>query len=338
MRVSAPARRRARSSTVSETPALVTGATGMVGRAIVRALLRRQQRVRVFVRDGGRARALFGAAVEIAVGDLGDPESVGRAADGVGDVYHVAGVVDARTCNPDVMWDTNVGGTRRLLDACAGRFVYTSSVSVYGDRLPLNVSEDAPFHPAGVYGASKIEAERMVRDAAAGGRAAMVVRPCVVYGPGDRYFGPQASDVIRLPVVPLPDGGRHLVDLVHADDLADAQVLVMAKGRPGDVYNVTDGATHSLRDLIGWMVEASGRHPWRPSIPRWLAFGAQPVLRAAGRLLRIYPLAQLRHDDVDVFFSDYNFAIEKIRALGYAPRVDAHAAVPVALRAGASTA
>jgi len=310
----------------------------MVGGAIVRALLRRRRPVRVFVRDSRRAQALFGSGVEIAVGDLADGESVRRAAAGTGDVYHAAGAVDEWQYPAEAMWDTNVVGTRRLLAVGSGRFVYTSSVSVYGVGLPLGVREDAPFNPPGVYGASKVEAERAVLEAAAAGRAAMILRPCVVYGPGDRYFGPQANETIRLPVVPLPDGGGHLVDLVHADDLAEAQVLVMATGRPGDIYNVTDGATHSLRDLIGWMEEASGRRPWCPSITRWMAFGAQPVLRAVGRLAGLRPLAQLRHKDVYAFFSDYNFAIAKIRAIGYAPQMDARIAVPAALRAGGAQA
>jgi len=335
VRAAAAVRRPDPASIVREAPVLVTGATGMVGGAIVRALLRRQRSVRVFVRDGRRAEALFGSAVEIAVGDLADAQSVSRAAVGVGDVYHVAGAVDEWQCPAQVMWETNVAGTRRLLAAGSGRFVYTSSVSVYGDRLPLAVREDAPFNPAGVYGESKIEAERAVLDAAAGGRGAMIVRPCIVYGPGDRYFGPQASTLVRLPVLPLPDGGRHLVDLVHADDLAEAQLLVMAEGRPGEAYNVTDGATHTLRDLIGWMAEASGRRPWCPSIPRWLALAAQPALREAGRLARVPQVARLRRHDVYVFFSDYNFEIAKIHALGYAPRIEARVAVPAALRAGA---
>jgi nucleoside-diphosphate-sugar epimerase len=223
---------------------------------------------------------------------------------------------------------TNVEGTRWLLAAArargVSRIVYTSSVSVYGDGLPLGVTEDAPINPSGLYGVSKVRAERLLRDAVEAGLRCMIVRPCLVYGPGDRYFTPQAAWTVRLPLIPLPDGGRHLVDVVHADDLAAAHLVVMEAGQPGEAYNVTDGGRYQLRELIRWMSEALNRSPWCPSVSPWLAHGIIPVIRLAGRLGRIPQLARLERRDVGAFFSDYHFDISKITALGFAPRIRAH--------------
>jgi nucleoside-diphosphate-sugar epimerase len=315
---------------------LVTGATGLVGSAIVRALLERNRPVRVLARDPQRARVLFGSRVEIASGDLRDLESVRRACEGSGQIYHVAGAVDTHRHGDAEILDTNVEGTRRLLGAAqtlgVSRVVYTSSVSVYGDRLPLGVAEDAPANPAGIYGISKVRAERLVQAAVAAGLHAMIVRPCIVYGPGDRYFLPQAAQVVRLPVIPLPDGGRHMVDVVHADDLAAAHLLVMDAGQPGGAYNVTDGGRYQARDLIRWIAEALHTSPWHPSIPWWFATCVAPGIRVVGRLWGRSELAHLRRQELIGVFSDYHFDISKIIALGYVPRIDARAGLQFELR------
>jgi nucleoside-diphosphate-sugar epimerase len=299
----------------------------MVGGAIVRALLARRRPVRVLARDPERARRLFGPSVEIAVGDLGAPESLRRACADSGEIYHAAAALGGHESGDAEILDTNVGGTHRLLTAArergVSRVVYTSSVSVYGDRLPLGVTEEAPLNPSAIYGVSKVRAERLLRDAVEGGLRGMIVRPCMVYGPEDRYFTLQAARTVRLPLVPLPDGGRHVLDVVHADDLAAAHLLVMQAGQPGEAYNVTDGGCYQVRELIRWMSEALNRSPWCPATPSWAAHCAVPFLRFAGRLGRIPDLAALRQRDLGEFFSDYHFDISKIAALGFAPRIPA---------------
>jgi nucleoside-diphosphate-sugar epimerase len=279
---------------------------------------------------------LFESQLEIYPGDLGDRERLRSVCAGVGTIYHVGGAVDTHTHGPTEMLDTNVEGTRRFLEAAdaarLSRIVYTSSVSVYGDRLPSGIREDAPVSPAGVYGASKVRAEQLVREAAAGGVRATIVRPCIVYGPGDRYFLPQALQVARLPIIPLPDGGRRLVDMVHADDVAAAHPLVMEAGSPGEAYNVTDGGCHRVGDLIGWIAETLNRSSWRPSVPWWFAARIRPVIGVAGRLCGRPDFAHLGRQELIGLFSDYHFDISKITALGYAPHIDARAGLQSEIR------
>ncbi|HEX4836003.1 MAG TPA: NAD-dependent epimerase/dehydratase family protein [bacterium] len=316
---------------------LATGATGLVGGAIVRALLARQRSVRILARNLEAARVLFGSTVEIAVGDLRDAKSLGGVCDGIDQMFHVAGAVDTHQHTHREMLETNVEGTRRLLEAArqrgVSRAVYTSSVSVYGDELPLGVDEDTPFNPASVYGVSKVRAEELVQEAVASGLQAMIVRPCIVYGPGDRYFLPQAARAMRLPVVPLPDGGRHIVDVVHADDLAAAHLIAMESGHPGAAYNVTDGGRHRTKELLGWIADVLQRSPWRPSMSRWLAKTIWPFVHVAGQLAKMPQLANIRWQDLKVFFSDYHFDISKITALGYVPHIEA----PHGLRSAAQS-
>jgi len=326
---------------VAEPRVLVTGGTGLVGGAIVRALLKRKRLARVLARIPARARALFGERVEIAAGDLRDPESLRRACEGIGEIYHVAGAVDTHIHSDGEFLDTNVEGTRRLLEAAraagTSKFVYTSSVSVYGDRLPLGVAENAPVRPAGIYGVSKVRAERVVQAATAAGFRVVIVRPCIVYGPGDRYFLPQAARVVRLPVLPLPDGGRRVVDLVHAADLAEAHLLIMDVGRPGEVYNVTDGRCYHAADLIRWMAGALNCSPWQPTIPWWLAVSVRPLANIVGRLRGLPELRRVGRQELNGLFSDYHFDISKITALGYAPRIDARGGLADELRVHAGS-
>ncbi len=320
---------------MTEPLALVTGATGMVGAAIVRALLGRRCRVRVLARDPERARSLWGSAVEVLAGDLRAPASLVRACQGVSDLYHAAALVGD---GPETaLRETNVEGTRHLLRAArasgVARIAFTSSVSVYGDGLRPGVAEDAPLAPQSAYGLSKVEAEEAVREIARDGVHAVILRPCIVYGPGDRYFTPQLLSAVRFPVLPLPDGGGHLVDLVHADDVAAAHILALERGVSGQAYNVTDGRRHTVREIIGWGAEAAGRSPWCPALSRRTARFVLPGFRLLGRLLKIPELARLRDQDLAVFFGDYHFDISRIVRLGFAPRVLAPDGVPACLRA-----
>lgn len=314
--------------------ALVTGATGMVGGAIVRALLARGRAVRVLARTPQRARALFGPSVEVVPGDLLDPRSLEVACRGVTDLFHSAAAVGDG--EESVVLATNVEGTWHVLAAAracgVARVAFTSSVAVYGDGLPPDVPEDAPLAPTGIYGISKVRGEALVREAVRSGLHAVILRPCIVYGPGDRYFTPQLASALRFPVLPLPDGGTHLVDLVHADDVAAAHLLALDRGTPGAAYNVTDGSSHRVRDVIVWAARARGRSPWCPPVSQGAARRLLPALCALGRVLRAPELARLREDDLRVFFGDYHFDITTISRLGYTPRVRAEDGVGSALR------
>jgi nucleoside-diphosphate-sugar epimerase len=254
----------------------------------------------------------------------------------VGEIYHSAAALGFRPGGDAEIFETNVEGTRRLLGAAresgVSRLVYTSSVAVYGDHLTWGITEGAPVNPSAAYGVSKVRAESLLRDAATTGLPCMIVRPCIIYGPGDRYFLPQSAWAVRLPVLPLPDGGRHVVDVVHADDVAAAHLLVMETGQPGETYNVTDGECHQVGDLLRWIAEALDRAPRFLPLSLWAAHCCAPLVRAAGLLGRIPELAHLRQRDVAVFFGDYHFDISKIASLGFTPHIHAHAGIRSVLR------
>src|SRR5262245_6740438 len=124
--------------------ALVTGASGFVGSAVVRALLERGESVRVFARPSSDRRNIENIKVDIEVGDLRDRGSVDRAMRGCDTVFHVAADYRLWVPQPDEMFSANVDGTRNVMEAAGNagvrRIVYTSSVATLG----LPQSDDAP--------------------------------------------------------------------------------------------------------------------------------------------------------------------------------------------------
>src|SRR5271169_2138031 len=134
--------------TLSPALCLVTGATGFVGSAVVRTLLRAGQRVRVLARPGGDRRNLGDLSIEIAEGAMEDAPSLTRAVAGCRYLFHVAADYRLWVPDPTAMFRANVEGTRALmraaLDAGVERVVYTSSVATIGLVSDGSADEDTP--------------------------------------------------------------------------------------------------------------------------------------------------------------------------------------------------
>jgi nucleoside-diphosphate-sugar epimerase len=288
---------------------LVTGATGLVGSHLVDRLLSQGSAVRVLVRRTVDADAFRARGAEARLGDLADADAVPAAVDGVDVVVHSAGVVQVRGQHRD-LWAVNVDGTERLLAASVqaglGRFVHISTVAVYA-HTGAPMPEDAPKRPAGAYGKSKWAAEEALwRRHADQGLPAVALRPCVVYGGRDRHAWPTLSRLAKMRFVPLPAGGARLFDLVHVSDVVDAIVAAaVAPAAAGRAYNVTDGESHSYRDILTALGRLVHRPPAIVAVPSF-------AWRLAARLV---PAA--RALDLDL-----HYPIDAAgRDLGYRPRV-----------------
>jgi nucleoside-diphosphate-sugar epimerase len=305
---------------------LVTGATGLVGSRVVERLLARGDAVRALVLEPEAVDALRRRGVDVRTGDLSGPTDLPAAADGVDTVIHCAGVVEASARRED-LWAVNVAGTERLLAAAAQagrpRFVYVSSVGVYG-HAPPPVAEDAPKQPVGAYAQSKWAAEQALwRWHAEKGLPAVVLRPCPIYGPGDRRITRALSRLGRLRVAALPHAGRRLVPLVYVSDVADA--IVAAATRPaadGHAYNVTDGEAHTYRDVLLAYGEVMGRRPAIVPIPgRAMVLGLQMLMRVRQARGRSGDW-EGQMERVRAFDLDAHYSIEAARRdLDYRPRV-----------------
>jgi nucleoside-diphosphate-sugar epimerase len=309
---------------------LVTGATGFVGSHIVDRLRDRGDAVRALVRQPRAAEDLRKRGVEVRPGDLSTAVDLSAAVDGVDVVIHCAGVVDA-TALPHNVWEVNLGGTERLLAASAqvglARFVHLSSIAVYG-YVPPPVAEDAPKRPVGPYGESKWAAEQALwRYHAAHRLPAVALRPCIIYGERDHAFSRGLLRRCRMRAVPLPKGGRRILDLVYVSDVVDA--VLAAATQPtavGRSYNITDGEAHTCRDILLAYGRIAGRRPAILPFPgRTAVLALQMMLRLmqVGRMPDSWmsPLVHLRIG-LRILGLDLHYAIDAARRnLGYTPRV-----------------
>jgi UDP-N-acetyl-alpha-D-quinovosamine dehydrogenase len=264
------------------TRVLVTGANGFIGRALCETLVARGLGVRAAVRSPA---ALPGEVRS--VGEIGPTTEWRRLLAHVDAVVHLAARVHvARETAADPLAAyraVNVAGTARLAHECAAarvpRLVFVSSIKVNGERTRgAPFTETDPPAPEDAYGVTKREAEDELRSiGAATGLEVVVVRPCLVYGPGVRGNLARLLGVIQRGV-PLPLASvRNRRSMMGLANLSDLLIRCITHPRAaGETFLASDGADLSTPQLIGWLAEGVGR-PARllPVPPRWLALAAR---------------------------------------------------------------
>ncbi len=248
--------------------ALVTGATGFVGAAVARALLRQDWQVRALVRDGSdrRGNTCRAGGRDPPPVILPDRASLDRALQGCQALFHVAADYRLGARDPAQLYRTNVDGTVRIIDAAraagVARIVYTSSVATIGipkDATPGN--EDTPVGLAdmiGHYKRSKFLAEQRVLEAAVAGAPVIIVNPSTPIGPGDIKPTPTGQMVLDAANGRMPAFVDTGLNVVHVDDVAAGHVLAHAQGRIGERY-ILGGQDMTLREILVQIARLTGR-------------------------------------------------------------------------------
>jgi dihydroflavonol-4-reductase len=307
-------------------PTLVTGATGFVGAAVARALVREGFELRLMHRAGSDLTNLTGLPGERVIGDLTDPASLQRAVAGCGQVFHVAADYRLFVPDPAAMRRINIDGTIALLRAAqaagVARVVYTSSVAalgLIGDGTPADeTTRNAEFDHVGPYKRSKYAAEIAVRALAADGLDVVIVSPSAPVGPGDIKPTPTGRMVLDAARGKMPAYVETGMNIVHVDDVADGHVLALRHGKPGESY-ILGGENLMLSEIIGLITRLAGRPPPRIKLPiaplMPLAAGMELWARLSGTepLMTRDTLTMARKR---MFFS----SAKAIASLGYTPR------------------
>ncbi|HLI73263.1 MAG TPA: hopanoid-associated sugar epimerase [Acidimicrobiales bacterium] len=308
---------------------LVTGASGFIGSAVVRALVGRGAQVVAMLEPGADHANLEGLDVERVEADVRDADGVRRAVRDCRAVFHVAALYRFWARDPRLFYEVNVGGALNVIEAARAaevdKIVYTSTVGTLG----LEAAHDGGAaheghypdisHLFGSYKRSKYVAEHEVLRAAAQGLPATIVMPTFPLGPYDRAPTPTGRLVLDYLNGRVPGYVDTTLNVAHVDDVALGHVLALERGGVGRSY-ILGGENYSLQRLLAVLAGFTGLPEPKLRVPRAVSLGVARLSELIeGRLLRRHPsipLEAARMSTTQMAFDDSRARKE----LGYDPR------------------
>ncbi|MBI4716826.1 MAG: NAD-dependent epimerase/dehydratase family protein [Planctomycetes bacterium] len=311
--------------------ALVTGGGGFLGTRIVQMLVARGDTVTVLGR--GRYPHHERAGVPSLQTDINDAAAVQRACRDMDVVFHVAALAGIWG-KPRTFWDTNVSGTRTVIDACRScgvpKLVFTSSPSVvFGNRELCGVDESEPY-PARFladYPRSKAAAEQLVLAANGDGLSTVALRPHLIFGPGDPHILPRIVARARAGQLLQVGDGTNLVDITYVDNAAEAHLRAADALSPdsacaGRAYFISQGEPVRLWQWINGVLEGLGVPSVTRHVSPRLAYGVGAAMEVWHRLTRSAREPRMtRFLALQLAHSHYFNISAARRDLGYVPRV-----------------
>jgi nucleoside-diphosphate-sugar epimerase len=266
--------------------AFVTGASGFIGGALTKRLVGEGWTVRALARSERSAQAVRALGATAVKGDLDDVGAMRAGAEGCDVAFHCAAHL-GEWGNPADFERVNVTGTSNALgatlEAGVGCFVHVGTEAALMNGQPLvNVDESAPLQPnsKALYSRTKARAEQVARE---GG--AVVVRPRLVWGPGDTTILPALADAVRRKRFAWIAGGTHRTSTTHVDNVVEGLLLGASKGTAGEAYFVTDGEPQVFRDFVTRLLATQGIEAPGKSVPRSVPGALATIGEAAWRVL-----------------------------------------------------
>jgi nucleoside-diphosphate-sugar epimerase len=294
---------------------VVTGATGRLGKHLVAALLSRGKEVKALVMN---KEEKLPQGVLLHVGDITKPDTLSGLVGKKDTVFHLAAVIDDGS-GDQPSYNVNVLGTQNVLDACKGndvaRFVFVSSISVFGELESVPADENCQKNPVSRYGKSKLLAEEIVmrkwKDV-----PSVIIRPAMIYGPGfDEGYLP-VFKMLEQKRMPIIGDGKNRIPLIHISDVIEALLLVSeAEDAVRYDFNIVGPGYPTQGELLSMACKELGVEEPTRSIPLGVAQAMLPMLSALGKVkLSQENLAQLTRDRA--------FDASKIKKkLGFVPKV-----------------
>jgi nucleoside-diphosphate-sugar epimerase len=307
--------------------AFVTGGTGFIGERLVKKLRERGDDVVALVRSREKGKKLEEMGATLVEGDLSSSDAIHSAVKGCEAAFHVAAVykVGIPEKEREAMYDANVRGTERVLDAAfqagVSRIVYVSTINVFGNTGGEVVDEsyERPGNDyLSYYDETKYLSHQVAKERIDKGVPVVIVQPGGVYGPGDHSeVGNVIDQTATGKLKALPFAGLGL-NLVYVDDVADGILLAYDKGKVGESY-VLGGEIATMRKMVDKTAEIAGRKPPKRDMPSGVIKLAAPAGPLVGKLMGFPPnFRELisASDGVTYWATDAKARSE----LGYSPR------------------
>ncbi|HET7505617.1 MAG TPA: NAD-dependent epimerase/dehydratase family protein [Kofleriaceae bacterium] len=257
--------------------AFVTGGSGFVGGRVIQELRARGAAVAALARSAASSAAVEALGATAVRGDLDDRAAMQAGMTGSDVVIHAAAYVQEHGPLAEFLHVT-VTGTENVLAAAraAGvpRFVHVSTEAVLADGKPIvRADETRPraARPAGPYPLSKGLAEERVLAANRDGLATMIVRPRFIWGAGDTSLLPKIAEAVKHGRFAWIDGGHYLSSTCHVDNVVEGILLAAERGKPGEIYFLTDGEPVEFRAFLTQLLATCDARPGDRSVPLWLA-------------------------------------------------------------------
>lgn len=300
---------------------LVTGATGFIGRHIIRDLLKQGYKIRILSRN----LKSFNDNIKVIKGDITNANSLKKACSDVDYVLHLAALtnVDKFTPNQHALFKKiNVNGTINLLNACddVERFIHFSSIDALGIIEDKVLNENSEANPSRPYEISKYESELKVKKyEKENGIPTTILRPALVYGEGEiidlmkiNVVVLQMCKMIKKHIFPIIGSGKNHLPFTHVKNIVDGTLLALnSKKAIGQTYFLGDERSYSLNETVKIISDIQGVKFPGFHIPKPIAYTAAFFFETIGNLLKVNP--PLSKSGIEYITANRLFSIKKAK-------------------------